>query len=41
LKGKNRKKFERILINNIKKKIGGDLLEIKKLWRSFSFRNKK
>jgi thiamine biosynthesis protein ThiI len=29
LKGKNRKKFERILINNIKKKIGGDLLEIK------------
>jgi thiamine biosynthesis protein ThiI len=29
LKGKNRKKFERILINNIKKKIGDNLLEIK------------
>jgi thiamine biosynthesis protein ThiI len=29
LKGKNRKKFERILINNIKKKIGDSLLEIK------------
>ena len=29
LKGKNRKKFERILINNIKKKIGSDLLELK------------
>jgi adenylyl- and sulfurtransferase ThiI len=29
LKGKNRKNFERILINNIKKKIGGDLLKLK------------
>jgi thiamine biosynthesis protein ThiI len=29
LKGKNRKNFERILINNIKKKIGGDFLELK------------
>jgi len=29
LKGKNRKKFERILISNLRKKIGGDLLELK------------
>jgi thiamine biosynthesis protein ThiI len=29
LKGKNRKSFERILINNIKKKIGDDLLKLK------------
>ena len=29
LKGKNRKNFERILINNIKKRIGSDLLKLK------------
>jgi adenylyl- and sulfurtransferase ThiI len=41
LKGKNRKKFEIILINNLRKKIDDDLLKLKNYGGCFSFRNKK
>jgi thiamine biosynthesis protein ThiI len=41
LKGKNRKSFERILINNIKSKIGNDLLEFKNYGGVFLLKTKK
>jgi thiamine biosynthesis protein ThiI len=41
LKGKNRKSFERILINNIKSKIGNDLLEFKNYGGVFLLETKK
>ena len=40
LKGKNRKKFERILISNLRKKIGGDLLEVKNYGGAFLLETK-
>jgi len=40
LKGKNRKKFERILIDNLKKKIGGDLLKLKNYGGAFLLETK-
>jgi thiamine biosynthesis protein ThiI len=41
LKGKNRKKFERILINNLRKKIGNNLLELKNYGGVFLLETKK
>jgi thiamine biosynthesis protein ThiI len=41
LKGKNRKKFERILINNLRKQIGVDLLEFKNYGGVFLLEAKK
>jgi thiamine biosynthesis protein ThiI len=40
LKGKNRKKFERILINNLKDKIGNDLLGLKNYGGAFLLETK-